>query len=55
MTVSPEDPEKVHTNVRESTAGVEEKASEDDAAIGLIGGGASGKGEMVDPRYLANP
>jgi hypothetical protein len=53
-----ESPE-VHENVRESTEGVEERAARgrggrgSEAAAGLIGGGASGKGEMVDPRYIA--
>jgi hypothetical protein len=66
MTVSPEnDPDgvvdrdttdEVHENVREGTEGVETKASgtgDDQPAAGLIGGGASGIGEMTDPRYIA--
>jgi hypothetical protein len=45
---------KVHENVRTSTDGVEKRADRgSDAAAGLIGGGVSGKGEMVDPRYIA--
>ena len=44
---------EVHENTRSSAEGVEEKPSSDgDAATGLIGGGASGTGEMTDPRYI---
>ena len=47
--------DEVHENTRSSAEGVEEPAisTEGDAAAGLIGGGASGKGEMTDPRYIA--
>jgi hypothetical protein len=51
-----ENPDKVHENVRDSSQGVEKKASRDGErkpAAGLIGGGASGVGEMTDPRYIA--
>jgi hypothetical protein len=45
---------KVHENVRKSADGVEKRGDRgQDSAAGLIGGGASGKGEMVDPRYIA--
>ena len=66
MTVSPENDrdgvvnrdtdDDVHENVREGTEGVETQAEGTDdreAAAGLIGGGASGVGEMTDPRYIA--
>ena len=46
---------EVHENTRTSAEGVEEQADTTegrDAAAGLIGGGASGKGEMTDPRYI---
>jgi hypothetical protein len=50
-------PEKVHENVRESTQGVEAKGDKRSdkrkPAAGLIGGGATGIGEMTDPRYIA--
>jgi hypothetical protein len=47
---------ELHENVRESTEGVERKGAPADKrrpAAGLIGGGATGVGEMTDPRYIA--
>jgi hypothetical protein len=45
---------ELHENVRESEEGVESKpvSAGDKPAAGLIGGGASGIGEMTDPRYV---
>lgn len=64
MSISPEtDPDgvddapstEVHENTRHSEEGVEEQVGSDggEPATGLIGGGASGIGEMTDPRYIA--
>ena len=51
-----EDPQKLHENTRDSEQGVEEMPVDDGhgkPAAGLIGGGATGIGEMTDPRYIA--
>jgi hypothetical protein len=51
-----EDPNDLHENVRDSEEAVDTpnaKVEGREPAAGLIGGGASGVGEMTDPRYIA--